>query len=258
MSLDVKLVARMSKFLCPLIARRAEIMVVYTDIKCDTLEYKNPVKNKMGGTVVYVSTVPGKSDFNTRLRFQMSCDACDTQEAVWDVSAPPENPTKKTLELTITPQLQSFLEKLDKRNEDEAVQNCGQWFPKVKQASEPVIRGMYKTILKQESGRDDYTVKVKIRSGEAYPTKIWRVTDEKEGKIQTAAGSEDLLKKGSKIMVIVDTPGLWFMTNQYGMSLTATDVIVWPVKSVTGLDAFFLGEGMVVENRDVDDEMADV
>ena len=38
-----------------------------------------------------------------------------------------------------------------------------------------------------------------------------------------------------------ETVGLWFMSRQFGMSLTATEILVWPNRRSTGIDAFTLG-----------------
>ena len=55
-----------------------------TDIDIKNLEYKSPTSNRSGGKVVHVSTVKGSSDYQHRIRFQMSeSDKENLQTAIW-------------------------------------------------------------------------------------------------------------------------------------------------------------------------------
>jgi hypothetical protein len=45
------------------------------------------------------------------------------------------------------------------------------------------------------------------------------------------------------------------MSRQYGMSLTATEILVWPNKRQTGIDAFTLDKGVKTRKIEESPEM---
>ena len=210
-------------------------------INIDTLEYKPPTSNRSGGKVVHVSTVAGSTDWKDRLRFQMSeNDKVNLQEAVWGLSTPlpGQDVNRRTLELTIeSPELLTFLDKLDKNNLSTAVKQAPEWFRK--SVEEDAVRNMYVSLVKQPVKPDQKpTVRVKVKSGE-YPTNIYVVTDtDEDGNITYSQGTVDDLTRKVKCLVMVETVGLWFMSRQFGMSLTATQILVWPNRRSTGIDSF--------------------
>lgn len=210
-------------------------------ISIDALEYKPPASNRSGGKVVHVSTVPGSTDYKDRIRFQMSeNDKLNLQEAVWGLSTPlpGQDSNRRTLELTIeSPQLLTFLEKLDRNNLNTAVKQAPEWFRK--SVEEDAVRNMYVPLVKPPSKPDQKpTVRVKVKCGE-YPTNIYVVTDtDEQGNITYSQGTSEDLTRKVKCLVMVETVGLWFMSRQFGMSLTATQVLVWPNRRSTGIDSF--------------------
>lgn len=210
-------------------------------INIDALEYKPPTSNRSGGKVVHVSTVPGSSDWKDRVRFQMSeNDRVNLQEAVWGLSTPlpGQDASRRTLELTIeSPQLHTFLDKLDKHNLATAVKQAPEWFRK--SVEEDAVRSMYVPLVKPPSKPDQKpTVRVKVKCGE-YPTNIYVVTDTDDaGNITYVQGTVEDLTRKVKCLVMVETVGLWFMSRQFGMSLTATQILVWPNRRSTGIDSF--------------------
>lgn len=206
------------------------------------LEYKEPQNNKNGGKVVSVSTIPGSLDWKDRIRFQMSeNEKTNLQTAVWGLSTPMpgQDASRRTLELTIESKtLENFLSKLDERNVKIACDKSPNWFKK--EMDEPTIRQMYVNIVKPPPRPDaKSSLRVKVKCGE-YPTNVYVVKDDADGKLVYTKGGPDDLQKNVKCMVMVETSGLWFMSRQYGMSLTATEILVWPNRRTTGIDAFTL------------------
>lgn len=227
-----------------------------TRINTDALEYKEPQSNKNGGKVVHVSTVPGSSEWKDRIRFQMSeTESQNLQTAVWGLSTPlaGQDTSRRTLELTIeSDDLLNFLTKLDEKNVKIAHDKTVSWFKK--EMEESTIRNMYVHLVKPPSKPEGKsTIRVKVKCGE-YPTNIYVVTGETpEGKIFFDKGSPDDLTKGVKCMVMVETVGLWFMKFQYGMSMTATEILVWPNKKTTGIDAFTMSDNVVLQKSEKED-----
>lgn len=217
-----------------------------TNIELESLEYKAPTNNRSGGKVVHVSTVPGSSDFKDRIRFQMSeNEKQNLQTAIWGLSQPlpGQDASRRTLELTIeSDDLAKFLSDLDNKNLEMAIKQSPEWFRK--QVDADAIKMMYVPLQKQPSKPDmKPTVRVKVKCGD-YPTNIYLVqnSDSESGNITYTKGTPEDLTRNVKCLVIAETVGLWFMSRQFGMSLTATEILVWPNRRSTGIDAFTMSD----------------
>lgn len=224
-----------------------------SNINVDQLEYKEPQSNRSGGKVVHVSTQPGSSEWKDRIRFQMSENQNENlQVAVWGLSGalPGQDTSRRTLELSVeSANLESFLSHLDERNVKTAVEKSPLWFKKTMEESQ--VSNMYVSLLKPAAKEGTKpTVRVKVKCGE-YPTHIYVVQEEGNGTLTYNKGVPEDLSRNSKCMVMVETVGLWFMSRQFGMSLTATEIIVWPNKrAVTGIDAFTLCDDVKLKKVD--------
>lgn len=218
--------------------------VFCTSIDVSSLEYKPPTNNRSGGKVVNVSTVKGSNDYKNRIRFQMSEDEkTNLQTAVWGLSTPltGQDASRRTLELTVeSSQLRSFLESLDETNINTAIAQSPDWFKKTLEPD--AIRQMYVRLIKEPSKEGaPPSMRVKVKCTEPYATNIYVVSGEDQnGKLMYSKGGPEDLVRNAKCLVVVETVGLWFMSRQFGMSLTATEILVWPSKRCTGIDAFSL------------------
>ena len=212
-----------------------------TAVDLDSLEYKPPASNRSGGKVVHISTVPGSSDWKDRMRFQMSeNDKQNLQNAVWGLSSPlpGQDATRRTLELSIeSEELLTFLTQLDEKNVDTAVKQSPEWFRK--QLEPDAVRQMYVNLVKPPFKPEQKpTVRVKVKCGD-YPTNIYVVEErDANGNLHYSKGSAEDLGRNVKCLVMVETVGLWFMSRQFGMSLTASEILVWPNRRSTGIGAF--------------------
>lgn len=221
-----------------------------TNIDLSNLEYKPPAANRSGGKVVNVSTVKGSKEYEHRVRFQMSEDQNrNLQSAVWGLSTPlaGQDINRRTLELTIeSSDLEVWLNKLDEQNVQTALKNSQDWFKKSLDVE--AIKNMYVYLVKPPS-KDGLksTVRVKVKTGDSYPTNIFIVQSAEGGSLSYTRGSADDLTKNCKCMVMCESVGLWFMSRQFGMSLTATDILVWPTKRMTGIDAFTFTNNIQVQ-----------
>lgn len=223
-----------------------------SNINVSNLEYRPPAQNKSNGRVVSVSTIPGSNRYEDRLRFQMSeNETQNLQYAKWNLSQPVPNgdASRRTLELTIESKaLLEFLSALDEKNIQMAVSHCQDWFKT--SLDEEKIRSMYVPLVKlPEAEEDKPTVRVKVKVGDQYPTNLY-LNDQSGPKGQPCIGppkleNVDLLTKGAQCLVMAETVGLWFMKFQFGMSLTATDIIIIPTRKCTGISAFTLSPAAV-------------
>ena len=163
------------------------------------------------------------------------------QTAIWGLSQPlqSQDASRRTLELFIeSPHLYEFLTKFDEKTITPSVkshQSNGlrrRWIRlRLKNGTYPV-----KALIRRQN------ILFASRSSADYPTSIY-VVDEKasqNGKPVYHKGGPDDLVRNSKCMVMVETVGLWFMSRQFGMSLTASEILVWPAMWVSGIDAFTL------------------
>ena len=134
-----------------------------------------------------------------------------------------------------------FLKDLDAHNIKCATEYCDVWFKKTLDKS--AIEQMYVPLVKPKVSEDSTdTVKIKVKCQEN-PTNIYIVDKEEDGKMSYSPGSINDLVKGVKVFVMVETAGLWFMSKQFGMSLVALDMFVWPNKTKSGIHGFKLSPG---------------
>ena len=223
-----------------------------TNIDIDNLEYKAPANNRSGGKVVHVSTVKGSADWKDRIRFQMSeDDKNNLQTAIWGLSTPlaGQDASRRTLELSIeSSELHTFLGNLDRKNLETAVEQSPEWFRKTVDAD--AIKQMYVSLVKEPYKPDQKpTVRVKVKCGD-YPTNIYVVQEtDADGNITYAKGTPEDLARNVKCLVMVETVGLWFMSRQFGMSLTATEILVWPNRRIMGIDAFTMSSSTKMQPR---------
>ena len=194
-----------------------------------------------------VRTVKGSREWEDRLRFQMTENENEhLQVALWPAQAPQQAPdtTRRNFELTIeSPDLESFL-RPPRRAQCE--HGDGQCQGMVQEGYE--ARGDQHHVRPPgeascEAGAKP-SVKVKVKAGkeEKNPASIFVVRSQENGHIEYTRGNADDLQRNCKCLVVVETSGLWFMSRQFGMSLTASEIMVWPTKRVTGIDAFTLNK----------------
>ena len=180
-------------------------------------------------------------------------DKTNLQEAVWGLSTPlaGQDASRRTLELSIeSPQLGQFLQELDASNLKTAVAQAPDWFRK--SVDPGAIANMYVPLHKPPSKPDlKPTVRVKVKCGD-YPTNIFLVQDvDEKGNLSYVKGTPDDLTRKVRCLVMVETVGLWFMSRQFGMSLTATDILVWPNRRSTGIDAFTMSASTTLQKNSI-------
>ena len=194
---------------------------LFHEINIDKLSYGTPKRNKRGSYNVYVNP-----DTQNRFEFQLG----DDEERLkmpfgvrepFDASA---DPNRKTLDVSVSsPKLAEWLGKLDARNIDEAHKNAKAWFHK--DLARETIETLYKPVL-SESTKEGYdpTFKCKVTPR----TKVYVVRVDEDGEESYEVGTEDDLQPGTHGVLIVSSPGMWFMAKQFGESFTADQILVYP------------------------------
>ena len=231
-------------------------MTVFSDIDLSRVEYKSLSTNARGGKVVY-TMAQTKDGEPTRLRFQLSATADQTMLVPWGVSTPLDSGGaggkvgKLGLDIAVDGEVKQFLQKLDASNVDAAERSSMEWFKKPIDRS--ALNDMYCTIVRHPKTEGmPVTVKTKLRVDEN-PTEVW-VCSGQNGVVGAKRGTHLDVVKGSKVVAVVETTGLWFMNRQFGMSLTITEMLVWPPKQERGIKAFTLGPGVTLNVDEPTDE----
>ena len=202
----------------------------------DHIHYLPVAVNKQGGRRVAVSSKPKSNDYNDRIRFQLSEDNnTNLQTIVWNPIIPEE---KQRLDIMLTIESQAliaYLDDLDALNQKTSQNLSKEWFNGAKP--------QYKHIVTPpDEKQPKHTMKIKVNTG-TYPTQIHKVVKEEDGKLFYVNGTYKDLVRNAKCMVMAENAGIWIMnmTRQFGMSLVAKDIIVWPPKTeVKGISGFTL------------------
>lgn len=226
----------------------------YQEFDIHSLCYGNEVmtNKNTGAKSIYVSTQKGSNDPAHKIRFQLGkYEAGDIMRAPFGVSKPlpgqDPNSNRRDLDLSIdSDEMLDFLRRLDEHNLEAAVTHSMDWFKKPLEKA--VLRDRFKPIVK-EPAKVEYrpTARTKLNvDTERNSTQIFMVTKETPPRADGTPGCIDEyvsatindIQRGSKVMPIVESNGLWLGANQFGMSLLVTHLLVWPTRQSRGIDAF--------------------
>lgn len=233
--------------------------------------YKEPFKNKKGSYTVYVQPPDGS---RRRIRLQMATDeqvkAGDLPRAPFGISQPygadrdtatgpivSEGPAdyRRTLDLTIeNDSLKEFFQTIDMENMKRAVDNSQSWFQKKTPLKQTLVEAKYKSIVKtnddEEAYKPIFRTKVTIRGNDM--VKVYVVT-ERDGKPVYTVGTLDDVTPNIRVLPIVEVIGVWFTALGFGMTLLATDLLLYPVPKRPAFD-FILSEPIEKDDMDIDED----
>ena len=224
----------------------------YTSIATDAPHYvyKEQITNIYRSKNSYISK---SVDSNVSPTYQLVAQNDVKMRAPFGVAKPfdpekqPENPNRKSVELTIESQsLLEQLQALDSHNLKVANENCVKWFGK--KLGEETIMEKYIPLVKEgkdeNKGKYKPTLKVRFntdRNSYNY-TKFFEIVADAQGKQIPVEKTWEILKQHSSVVPIIRVSGLWFSQN-FGMSIEATDMIVFPPE--TRKEFPFQWEGVV-------------
>lgn len=227
-------------------------MASYHEIDIDAFEYGTEVNTNKntGAKSVHVSTQAGSNSPEHKLRFQLGSYDAELMRAPFGVSKMmqgQENNTRRDLDLSIdSDEMLDFLRKLDERNLHAAVEHSQDWFKK--NLDKAVLKDRFKTLVKDAAKiefRPTVKTKLVVDAERGTNTQFFLVTKSTPSTGDSTGRVEEYvpatmadLQKGSKVIVIVETNGMWIGANQFGMSLNATHVLIWPNRQVQGIEAF--------------------
>jgi len=207
------------------------------DIK--TWHYKNPERNQKGGFSGYIVRKPG--DFE-RICFQATAQLDEPRcVAPFGISKPfdatKEDSNKRNFELNImSARLHEFLTALDENTQEQAVKNYELWFnsgeekKKKKPLTAEDIRGMYRPLVQEGDEKKGYApiFRTKVVIEGTNQVRVFVHHGVSNGKVLLRPGSLSDITPFVECIPIIEVVGMWFMSKQFGLSLTTTDVVVFP------------------------------
>lgn len=207
-----------------------------TDFDTNLLHWHG-VNTKGKHKVVDLSFNRDSLSWDNRLALQLCTDE-NPLVAKWNVSPPreeDEDKTKYMLDIQCDDVLLEKLEQLDHFILDYAFNHSREMFKK--DLKEDQIRDKYTPLVKRKDGIP--SVHVKVRSSDAdRPAEICKIDPTWT---HYTTGSLEDLTKGSKVVPIVRTMGLWVSEN-FGMSLQVDKILVQTMEKVSFMDSFHLSE----------------
>jgi hypothetical protein len=194
--------------------------------KLNEIAYKPQSKNSKGGVIVYFRP---NDHTATNMRFQLQDMNGIKCKAPFGVSCFDESKgARKSIELSIEDEdLVKFFQSFDEHNIAAAIANKD-WF-KNSTITDDQIRAMYYPMLGFDQTGKGYSPRLhtKINTDGPRGVNVLLYT-EKNGNPKYEPGTTDDIERYAECMVIVEATGLWFQSKQFGMSLLATDVYVFP------------------------------
>lgn len=177
-------------------------------------------------------TIPMTIRCGERIAMQLSSSIAVPSSAMWKPSLPPlvtdpKAAEKLVLDAIVTdPTVLDTLRALDARNIDYCVANSVAIF--TKELTADAVRAMYTPIVKTRDGVEFVRLRIPLSAGLADKTAVIIVDREEAGVIAWRPGTTDDIERGSKFVAVVDSYGMYIIGNGVGMTLSLTNIMVWP------------------------------
>lgn len=158
----------------------------------------------------------------------MQLDRCRVPFGVQD-NLEDTSSSRKNLELSISNTgFQSWASALDAQNIKWVTENSQAVFKKdMKHAT---VEALYRSMLTPQKGDYAPLLRVKVNASGRQATQVFVVEDEGDGNmpLKYRPGTVDDVSPHSEVLPIVEVVGLWFIAKGFGMTLLATDLLVFP------------------------------
>jgi hypothetical protein len=165
------------------------------------------------------------------MRFQLQTEEGIKCKAPFGVSCFDDSKgARKSIELSLEDdELVKFFQTFDEHVINSAVANASQWFPKHKDLTRDQIKNMYYPMLQFDTNDKGYPPRLhtKINTDGKNHVNVL-IYSEVNGAPQYRKGIVDDIVKYSELIVIVEAGTMWFQSKQFGITLLATDVMVFP------------------------------
>lgn len=210
-----------------------------SEFKNDDVHFHVPTFTDKGQKNVSLSYDKVSTSYANRIHLQL-CKDTSPLRAKWNLSVPREGDDTKRRNLEILLDNDTLLETFKSFDEyimKYALDHSREWFKK--DLNKDQIEARYKAIVKEP--KENETLNYFIMKVNCPPadrcTPIKRI--ESDGKT-LVDGSIDDLTKDAEIVPIISISGIWFMSDSFGVSLSASKIIVKPIPKKNFMDHFHL------------------
>jgi hypothetical protein len=184
--------------------------------------FTEPQVNKRGGRAVYVY----RSETQRQPpRVQLCLDGEPQLRAPFGANSYEDSGSgtgRMNLAFAVeSPALHKFFEELDAFVQKVAFQNCQSWFKKF--LTETEVTGMYRPCLSSNEKNYSPLVRTKINMSQPNQVRVWRA---RGGRVEE--GTPDDVQRSARFMPVVSISGLWYLSRLFGITLTCTDLVVFP------------------------------
>jgi hypothetical protein len=200
-------------------------MLPYQQVDLSTWEYTEPRRNPKNGLNVFLHTSQKRNPM-------IQLDRCRVPFGVQDGM---EESSRKNLELAVgNPDFLSFAQGLDAQNIKWTADNSLAVFKKEMNVS--TVEALYRTLLSPQKNGFEPLLRLKINASGKSPTQVMVVLQEATATqpLKYRAGTLDDVMPHCQVLPIVEVVGLWFIAKGFGMTLVATDLLVFPAPKVGG------------------------
>ncbi len=203
----------------------------FSDFSIPDLAYSKPKKNSRGGISVWLNTSASDS---SKPRVQL--DKC---RSPFGIREPMEAGGRKSLDLAVSSEkLVQWCSELDEKNVNTVAENSEAFFKN--KMSKEVVTEFYKKLVTPGKGDYEPLLKVKISEYEGNKTKVFLMKkDPATGRDTWERGTLEDVKEHCEVLPIVELQMLWFINKNFGMSMVATDLLVWPSKRTQAAERGF-------------------
>lgn len=197
----------------------------YQDVNTASWQYTEPRRNPKNGLNVFLHDTGKRNPI-------IQLDKCRCPFGVQDGM---EESARKNLELSIAnEEFVDFARRLDAQNVQWATTKSMDLFRK--EMTQPTVEALYRCLLAPQRNGYAPLLRVKINAGGSQATKVFVVTSEPTATapMKYRVGSLDDLTPHCEVLPIVEVVGLWFIAKGFGMTLVATDLLVFPAPKRDG------------------------
>lgn len=210
-------------------ANQKEKVKLYSDVPYENFVYTTPRRNASGGFNCYINASEGAKKSPT---FQLP--KC---KAKFGMNQAIGESTRRNLDVSVDDaDVQTFFTKVDGQNIGVAAQKSKTFF---KKELSPEILSMTlhrKTLKYDDEKKYDPLLRLKCNPSGKNKTKVYVVTLDENGEEQCHDGTLDSITPWSEVVPIVQLGGLWFTSTQFGMSVNAVAIMVWPEESASEIE----------------------
>jgi hypothetical protein len=186
----------------------------------DEFVFSDPTTNKKGGKSVYLYR---SETIRTPPRIQLCADGEQKLRAPFGANSYEDNSTSRmNLAFAIENEnLLHFFEELDLFIQKVAVQQCQPWFKKT--LTEAEVNSMYRPCLTPSEKGYAPLIRTKVNMTAPNQVRVWRA----QGNAVVEGTPADITRT-ARYMPVITLQGCWFLSRQTGLTMTCTDLMVFP------------------------------